>query len=217
MKIKRLSKFDRPREKLAKYGTQRLADHELLAIILGSGIKGINVLQLSKNILKKIHSLKTVDIESLSRIKGLGPTRSSQICALFELSKRLSEPTTVVSPEKVFELCNDIRSSHKEHFLAFYLNSNNTLIARELISVGTLNESLVHPREVFEPALRHSASAIILAHNHPSGNVDPSKADLEVTKRLTDAGTLLGVDLVDHIVVTKGRFLSFKRQGLLSH
>lgn len=143
-------------------------------------------------------------------MNGLGKIKAGLVLAALEYGKRSfsKAPETVVTPEKVFELCADIRNSKREHFLAFYLNSRNTLIAREIISVGTLDTSLVHPREVFEPALRHNAANVIVAHNHPSGDCAPSEEDVLITKRLIQAGSLLGVELVDHVIVSNSTWKS---------
>ena len=217
MKVKDIPRIQRPREKFERYGVNKMTDHELLSLILGSGIKGVNVMQLSKRILSKI-SKEEPDLVLLTSIKGLGKSKSMQILAALEIGKRMhkKEPAVIVSPSKVFEMCADIRSSRKEHLVVFYMNSGSKLISREVVSIGTLNESLLHPREVFEPAIRHSAAKILIAHNHPSGDVMPSPEDLVVTKRIRAAGELLGIELVDHIILTKGQYLSFRSQKLLS-
>ncbi|HUX35909.1 MAG TPA: DNA repair protein RadC [Candidatus Paceibacterota bacterium] len=219
MKIKDLPKVDLPREKLEKYGTSKLHDHELLAILLGSGIKGFNVLQLSKKILKTISEIgkDKIALSDLLKIKGLGKAKASQIIAVLELGKRLhlNQNPEILSAEDVWKLCADIRESKKEHFIAFYLDTQNRLIERQIISIGTLNASLVHPREVFEPAVRLSVASIIVAHNHPSGEIKPSDEDREVTKRLSEAGKLLGITLTDHVIVTKPGHLSFQQKHLL--
>jgi DNA repair protein RadC len=211
MSLKKVSKFDLPREKLEKYGAKKLADYELLAIILGSGIKGTNVLQLAKKVLRSIENPK-----KLNAIKGLGRAKGLQIAAVTELSERLARPKFVASPENIFTLCEEMRASKKEHLIAFYLGASGELITKETISIGTLSETLVHPREIFEPAIRHSAASVLLVHNHPSGEPKPSDADLDITGKIMAASELVGIDLLDHIIVTKGRFLSFKRAGLLS-
>lgn len=206
-KVKDLSKFDRPREKLEKYGTVKLADHELLAIVLGSGIKGTNVIQLARKIVKLVNEvgLEKITLEDLKGIRGLGDAKAMQIISALEFGRRqfVKSPEIIMTPEKVFELCVDFRNSKKEHFVAFYLDSRNALIAREVISIGILNASIVHPREVFEPALRLGAASIIIVHNHPSGDTTPSNEDFEVTKRLKEAAKLLGIHLQNHFIVTK--------------
>ena len=219
MKIKDLPKSDRPREKLIAKGADNLKDSELLAILLGSGIKGLNVIQLSKKILNIIQKIgiKKTTLEDLLKIKGLGKAKASQILATVELGRRLraDKRREILSAEDVWNLCADIRDSKKEHFAAFYIDTQNCLIERKIISIGTLNASLVHPREVFEPAVRLSASSVILAHNHPSGNCEPSQDDIEITKRRTEAGKILGMEIADHVIVAKDKFLSFKEQNLI--
>ena len=218
MKIKDLPKINLPREKLEKYGSSKLADFELLAILLGSGIKGLNVLELSKKILKVIKKIgiKKVILKDLLEIKGLGKAKASQIISVLELTNRFSEnKPEILSAKDVWQLCSDIRESKKEHFVAFYLDTQNCLIERQIISIGTLNSSLVHPREVFEPAVKLSAASVLIAHNHPSGTLDPSQEDREVTKRLVDAGNLLGISVIDHIILSKNGHFSFQQAKLL--
>lgn len=218
MKIKNLPKIDLPREKLQKYGVNKLKDFELLAILLGSGIKGLNVLQLSQKVLQIISKIgkDKITLADLLKIKGLGKAKASQILSVIELSKRLNtEKPKILSPEDAWKLCIDIRDSKKEHFVAFYLDTQNRLIERQTISVGTLNASLVHPREVFEPAVKSLASHIIIVHNHPSGSVEPSEEDLLITKKLMEAGDILGIEIIDHVIVVKDKFLSFKEKKLI--
>ncbi len=216
--MKDILPIDRPREKFEKYGAAKLSNPELLAILLGSGIKGLNVLQLSKKILDVIQkiSIKNITLDNLLSIKGLGKAKALQILAATSLGERLSKKSEIISAEEIWKLCLDIRDSKKEHFMAFYLDTQNYLIERQIISIGTLNASLVHPREVFEPAIKHSAAAIIVAHNHPSGNTEPSPDDIEVTKRLVEAGKILGIDILDHVIITKDSFISLKEKGLIS-
>lgn len=220
MKIKDLPRVDRPREKLTKYGSGKLSNSELLAILLGTGIKGINVVELSNKILKKFtgNNLAKADVKDLKDITGLGKAKACVIVACFELGKRLlkeKKAELILSPEDVWEQLKDIRDHKKEHFVVFYLDTRNQEICREIISIGTLNESLVHPREVFEPAIRNSAAQIIIAHNHPSGNPDPSEEDIKMTAKLVEAGKLLGIELFDHIIVTDENFLSMSKENLL--
>lgn len=219
MKIKDLPKIDRPREKLEKYGSGKLSNSELLAILLRTGSKGVNVIDLSNKILKKFSSvgLTHVSIKDLKNTFGLGTAKACEIVACFELGRRLLQNKKfllILSPQDVWEELKDIRDNKKEHFVVFYLDSRNQEIQREIISIGTLNESLVHPREVFEPAIRNSAAQIIIAHNHPSGNTDPSEEDIRITAKLVEAGKLLGIELFDHIIVTKENFLSMNKENL---
>lgn len=218
MKIKSLPKIDLPREKLQKYGVGKLADYELLAILLGSGVEGMNVLQLSKKILQTISKIgkEKITLDDLLKIKGLGNAKSAQIIAVIELTNRLNLDTPeLLSAEDVWKFCADIRDSKKEHFVAFYLDTQNRLIERQIISIGTLNASLVHPREVFEPAVALHAASIIVAHNHPSGDIEPSHEDRDVTKRLAESGKILGIELADHVIVTKSAHFSFQQKSLL--
>lgn len=219
MKIKDLPKVDRPREKLIKYGPEKLSNSELLAILLGTGIKGINVVELSNRILKKFtgNSLAKANIKDLKDTLGLGEAKACEIVACFELGKRLlkeKKTELILSPEDVWEQLKDIRDHKKEHFVIFYLDTRNQEITREVISVGSLNANLVHPREVFEPAVKNLAAQIIIAHNHPSGNTEPSEEDLEITKKLVESGDILGIGIVDHIIVAKDCYLSMKAEGL---
>ncbi len=220
MKIKDLPKVDRPREKLEKYGPDKLSNAELLAVILGKGMKGLNVLELSHKIFRKFSGTSLADANSkeLKNFLGLGGAKSCAIVACFELSRRLlkdKKAELILSPKDVWENLIDIRNSKKEHFIVFYLDSRNQKIQREVISVGTLNASLIHPREVFEPAICHSAAQILISHNHPSGDVRPSDDDISVTKRLINAGKILGIEVIDHVVVSQCAYLSLKCENLL--
>jgi len=210
MKLKEIQKIERPREKLDRYGAQKLDDHELIAILLGSGVQGANVLELSKNIVKLIKKvgLGNLTVELLMKVHGLGKIKAGQIIASLEYGRRAHTVAqeVILSPEKVFDLCSDVRDSKREHFIVFYLNSRNAVIAREIISIGTLDASLVHPREVFEPALRHSAARVCLAHNHPSGSLLPSSNDELLTEQLVQAGKLMGIQVVDHLILTKTHY-----------
>lgn len=213
MKIKDTPKIDRPQEKLVKYGTKKLSDADLLAIILRTGTQGTNVLELSKKILRKFKDqLKNANINQLKEIPGLGETKACQIIAAFELCRRLEnneDRPQLISPEAVFNSVREIWESRKEHLLAIYLDIKNREIHREIISVGTLTANLVHPREIFEPAIRLLAANIIIVHNHPSGETEPSDEDIEVTKQLRKAGEMMGIPILDHIIVTKNGFYSF--------
>ena len=220
MKIKDLPKIERPREKMERYGAEKLSNSELLAILLRSGSKGVNVVELSKKILAKFsgNGLAKASIEELKNTFGLGKAKACEIMACFELGKRLlqdKKSCLILSPKEVWEELKDIRDNKKEHFVIFFLDSRNQEIKREIISVGSLNANLVHPREVFEPAIRYLASHIIIAHNHPSGDTEPSQEDLEITKRLSEVGKILGIEIIDHVIVSKEGFLSFKEGKLI--
>jgi DNA repair protein RadC len=220
VKIKDLPKVDRPREKLEKYGVEKLLDKELMAIILGAGIKGCNVLELSKKVLEVINKIgiNQITIKELLEIKGLGNIKAGQIISSLEIGRRLlqeKKAELIMSPKDVWNKMEDLRDSKKEHFVVFYLDTRNQIIKREVISIGTLNASLIHPREVFEPAIRYSTAQIIIAHNHPSGITDPSEEDIDISKRLLEAGKILGIDILDHIIVSKVGYKSLKEANIL--
>jgi DNA repair protein RadC len=154
----------------------------------------------------------------LRSVSGLGPAKACEIVACFELGKRLlkEKPAALyLKPEDIWEKLKDYREHKKEHFIIFYLDSRNREIKNEVVSVGSLNANLVHPREVFEPAVKNLAAQVILAHNHPSGDPEPSEDDLALNKRLAEAGKILGIEVIDHIIIAKSGYLSFKEKGLL--
>lgn len=195
---------------MEKYGAKRLRNFELIAIVLGSGIKGCNVLELARKIEKLItqKSVNNVTLADLLGIRGLGKVKAIQILAVISLAGRLGSEYSVgvLSVKDIWNLCADFRSSKKEHIVAFYLDTQQRLIERRIISVGTLDASILNPREVFEPALQLSAAGVVLAHNHPSGSLEPSDEDVTITKRVADAGDLLGIILINHIIVSTGGY-----------
>lgn len=218
--IKDLPNIERPREKLIKYGPDKLSDQELLAILLRSGTKDENVLDLAGNILKKFSKdkLPYLNYDDLKVYPGLGPAKACEIIACFELGKRFlkdKQTRLYMKPSQVWEALKDIRESKKEHFVIFYLDTKNQEITQEIISIGILNASLVHPREVFEPAVRNLASQIIVAHNHPSGDNTPSQEDLNITQKLVESGKILGIEVIDHVIVSKNDFFSFRDNKLI--
>jgi len=218
--IKDLPKIERPREKLMQYGPGRLSNSELLALLLRSGKKGENVIVLANKILKKFskNKLPNLTFDDLKNYSGLGPAKACEIVACFELGKRfLKDKKTKIylKPRDVWKELKNLRKHKKEHFIIFYLDSRDQEIKRKIISIGSLNASLVHPREVFEPAVKNLAAHIILAHNHPSGDPEPSEDDLDITKRLVESGKILGIEVIDHIIVAETGFLSFKERGLI--
>lgn len=221
-KIKDLPRVEKPREKLVEKGAQALKDSELLAILLGSGYKGKNVLQLAKKILSEypLKRLKSMPLENLKKLKGIGYAKACLIRAAFELSKRafmLEEDLlpAVKSPRDVANQVTEIRKHRKENFVVLYLNARNQVIHKETISIGTLNASLVHPREVFQPAVAKSAASLVLAHNHPSGDTSPSEDDIEITRRMVKAGEIMGIDVLDHVIVSERDYRSLKEEGLM--
>jgi DNA repair protein RadC len=218
--IKDLPRVERPRERLIQYGPEKLSHGELLAILLRSGKKGENVLELAHRIIKSfgIRELPGLTVNDLKDYPGLGPAKACEIVACFELGKRLlrdKKTQIYLTPKDVWEELKDVRNHKKEHFITLYLDSRNQEMKREIISIGSLNANIVHPREVFEPAVRNYAAHIIVAHNHPSGEPDPSKDDIEITRRLVEAGKILGIEVLDHIIVARNGFMSFKEKGLM--
>ena len=218
-----LPKEERPRERLVELGEQALSIQELLQIILGRGSAGESVSVTAQKLLSQFGSLEKLSeasIEELSSIKGIGPAKATQIKAVFEIGRRISTQTPsykskeLNNPKKVHKLIkNKLKDHHKEHFYIILLNSRNWSIAE--VSVGSLNASIVHPREVFSEAIKNKAASVIFVHNHPSGDPEPSEDDLEITKRLVDGGKILGIEVVDHVIVAKDKFMSFKEKKLI--
>jgi len=212
---------ERPRERLLQSGPGVLTDADLVAVLFGTGGPGEGVLELGTRVAWAIplRQLHRVPVEGLLLGKGLGQARAAQLLAAAELGRRLwpdgDAAALVRGPETVFDLTRDIRGANREHFVGFYLNSRNQVLRREIISIGSLNASIVHPREVYQPAIAVSAASLILAHNHPSGDPTPSEEDLAITRRLVEAGRILGIDILDHVVVAKDAYASFKERKLL--
>lgn len=203
-KMSDLDVQDRPREKMKRFGPEQLQDQELVQILLGSGGKDNDVRKLASRIVSLAKKKPEVTREDLQEIKGLGDAKISVILSALELGKRKNlgqGDITSVKPEEVWEAVSDIHRERREYFTIIFLNSRDCEIARQNVSVGTLNASLVHPREVFNSAIEVGAAAIIGVHNHPSGDVDPSDADLHISKRLVEAGQILGIEFYDHIIV----------------
>lgn len=209
-----------PRERLLKYGPDKLTNSELLALLLRTGIKGKKVPVLARSVMKSItfEGFVTISIDELLCIEGIGIGKASAIIASIELGKRLfahKKISIILTPKEVWERMEDLRDQKKEHFVIFFLDVRNQVIKREVISIGSLNASIVHPREVFEPAVRLSSAHIILAHTHPSDDTTPSPEDIVVTKRLVEAGKILGIEILDHVIVSTNLFLSMKQRGIL--
>jgi DNA repair protein RadC len=201
-----------PREKLQKKGAASLSDAELLQALIGSGYKGHSAKDIAKDLLKLVQD-KGADItyDNVAAINGMGSAKSTEIIAAFELAKRYlikSEQPIINSTDAAVEQLKDICNKTQEYFVLLTLDGANRLINLRTVTIGTLNSSLVHPREVFAPALEDRAASIIVAHNHPSGSLEPSQEDIEVTKRLKEVGEIVGIPLVDHIIVTKSEFRS---------
>ena len=204
--------IDRPREKLAKNGAENLSDYELLMAIIGSGNKYANVTKIARDV-RKLILLKgsTLTYEDLLSIKSLGPAKSAQIMASFELWRRqfeVEERPIIDTAQKAAEQLKDIENKQQEYFVVLTLDGANRLISKRTVTIGTLTASLVHPREVFADAITDRAASIIIAHNHPSGNLEASEADKQVTHRIRQAGEILGIELIDHLIITKNGFTS---------
>jgi len=221
-KIKDLPKVERPREKLISKGPENLKDEELLAILLGTGTKRKNVLELARQILRKYSKKRLLNLkyEDLIKIKGIDSAKACTILAAQELTKRalkVGEETLpkIESVKDVISQFSYLRDKKREHLAALYLNARNEMIHKKHLFVGTLDANICHPREIFEHALNHNAASVILVHNHPSGDAEPSKADLEITKRILEAGKIMGIDVLDHIIITKSKVFSFKEKKLI--
>ncbi len=220
-----LPKPERPRERLKNFGPEALSAQELLALIIGRGVSKRSVMTIAQELMVKFGNIKAISeatIEELSQIKGIGFAKAAQIKACFELGKRQDlEPEIkdfdIKDPQSVVKAIRaSIKDKAKEHFKLILLNSRNKIIGISTVSIGSLNASIVHPREVFKDAIIHNAHSVILVHNHPSGDHEPSEDDLTITKRLTEAGKILGIEVIDHIIISKNGFFSFKEKGVIS-
>ncbi|MGB4758699.1 MAG: DNA repair protein RadC [Candidatus Saccharimonadales bacterium] len=211
-RLRDVAEADRPREKLAVKGAAALSDYELLMAIIGSGTAQADVTKIARDVRKLIlEKGSELTYEDLLSVKSLGPAKATTIMAGFELWRRQFEVTErpiIDSPEKAVELLSDIRDKKQEYFVCITLDGANRLIAKRIITIGTLTSSLVHPREVFADAITDRAASIIIAHNHPSGNLLASEADEDITARLADGGDMLGVNLKDHLIVTPDSYAS---------
>ena len=208
-KLKDTPKFDRPREKFLEKGPDALTNSELLAILLGSGIKGTNVKVLSQKILRKFgENFINASVDDLVKIQGIGQAKALQISSALALARRIfdkqnSLDNLILSAQDAFSLVSGLREKKQEHLICLYLNARNALIKKETVSIGTLDKSIIHPREIFAPGLEMHAAGVILVHNHPSGDPKPSEQDKQVAKRIIEAGQLMGVNVVDFLIVAK--------------
>lgn len=224
-KIKEIPKDERPRERLVNYGVETLSNEELLALILKTGTKDISVKELASNILTKIGGIKNfgnINYQMLKTIPGIGQAKACSLLAISEISKRLMQSRSslnsvvIKSADIAFEYFKNIFQDKKqEYFYCVYLDNKKKVLETKLLFIGTLNQSIVHPREVFKEAYLLSASAIICVHNHPSGNVNPSREDIELTKRFFDIGILTGIKLVDHLIIGHDNYYSFLENRLI--
>jgi len=217
-RVRDLPHVDRPREKLITKGAKALTDVELLAVLLGSGTRRASVFDLASTILETFEGrLDRVDLESLLSIQGVGRAKTCQIVAAFELARRHSSPddSAIREAKDALPYIRMIRSKRQEHFACVSLDGANNVIASRIVSIGSLNSSHIHPREVFADPIADRAAAVILAHNHPSGTLQASPEDASITRRLRQAGELLGIRVLDHLIVTDSGYLSMEQQGLL--
>ena len=215
---------DRPRERLKRQGADSLSNQELLAILLRTGTKQESVLYVANRVLthfEQLHELKNATIEEIMCIKGIGEAKAIQLLAAIELGRRLhkqrtDERFTIRSPHDAARyLMPDMSSLLQENFVTLFLNVKNQIIHQQTIFIGSLNASIVHPREIFREAVKRSAASIICAHNHPSGNPSPSSEDIDVTKRLQEAGLIIGIELLDHVIIGDHQFISLKEKGYM--
>ncbi|WP_311376351.1 RadC family protein [Anaerococcus lactolyticus] len=222
--IKDMKLTDRPREKLIKLGHSSLSERELLAIIISTGTDEKNAIELADEILATFseETLLEIEVEELTKIKGIKEAKASKIVASLQLGKRIKEKILnkkkyqINSNEDAYEFIKDtIGLKDREYFYTILLNNKNEVISKELISIGDLSSSIVNPREVFKSAIKKSAKSMILAHNHPSGNPSPSKADLLITRRLIDAGDILDITVLDHLIIGHGTYVSLKKDNYI--
>lgn len=227
--VRDLPQAERPRERLQKFGAEALSAQELLMLLLGRGVSGESIATCAQKLLSQFGSLEGImqaSLEDLQAVRGIGLAKAAQLKACMEIARRkehavesLAESqkgSAVLSPQAVCRLVQSKISNYaKEHFLVVSFDARNKVIAIDVVTIGTVSASIVHPRETFDVAIRRHASHIILAHNHPSGDTEPSSQDIEITNRLAQAGKILGIELADHIIVSKTGFLSFKERQLL--
>ncbi len=221
----RIHDFDpnsRPRERMLHSGAASLSPAELLAIILGNGTKNLNIVDICNEIIAKftLEKLSGITLKELQEVKGIGAAKAMQIVAVFELNKRLhytrNQNKKIQAASDIFEyMAGRVPDETKEHLYVLHLNTKNQITKTELVSVGTLNAALIHPREVFKAAIKESSHAIILVHNHPSGDTEPSSADKQVTELLKKASAVIQIDLLDHVITGKTGWFSFRESGIL--
>lgn len=218
--LKDIPECDRPREKMKKKGPQVLSNLELAAVIVGSGYPGREVLEIARDLTKIWEKeFDNLTLERLQNIKGIGTPKACQIIAAIELSKRflVKEGIKLENAKSVVSLVEELRDKKQELFLTFTIDGANNLIQKRTVFIGTLNQSIVHPREVFADAIADRAAGIIIVHNHPSGKCEPSKEDFIITQRLVEAGKIMGIEILDHIIIGKKCHFSFQKKGLLKN
>ncbi|KAB7667334.1 JAB domain-containing protein [Bacillus sp. B1-b2] len=215
---------ERPRERFVNQGAESLANHELIALLIQTGSKSESVLALANKLLihfDGLRLLKDASLDELKSIKGIGTAKAIQLLAAIELGRRVSnlqyrDRYCIKSPDDAANyMMNEMRFLTQEHFVCLYLNTKNQVMHKQVVFIGSLNASIVHPREVFKEAFRRSAASIICLHNHPSGDPTPSREDIEVTKRLLECGKIIGIDMLDHIIIGENKFVSLKEKGYI--
>jgi DNA repair protein RadC len=223
IRIRDIPEEERPRERLIRNGPESLSNAELLGVILRTGSREENAVSLANQILSKynIKQLSLTNVSTLTQVHGVGKAKAAQIAAVFELARRLEtfveEPKRkICSPKDVYVLMYPkMREQKKEKFITLCLDTKNQVLKEEVVSIGSLNASIVHPREVFKSALMESSASVIIVHNHPSGDPSPSREDIMVTEKLVEGGKLLGIDVLDHIIIGDGRYVSLKDEGFV--
>ena len=216
--IKDMPEYSRPREKLREKGAAALTDEELVAAILGMGTKGMDVRTIAKAVAGLISEYKAgLTLDHLQAVPGVGLAKASQILSAFELARRhlLKDTVKITCPKDVLAQMADIIGKPQEHFVCLSLNGANELIARRVVTIGLLDQSQVHPREVFADVIADRAAAVIFAHNHPSGELKPSEADIATNRQLTEAAKILGLRVMDHVIVSRKGYTSFQEAGLM--
>lgn len=215
--------YERPRERFIKYGVENLSNEELISIILNNGTKNISVKELSENILSKVNNigeLKNMTLNNLKKVNGVGEVKAIKLLSSIELGKRVYYDKEMIkikmnSAEKIYEyIKKDLIDKSQEYFYCFYLDTKKNLIEKKLLFIGTINRSIVHPREIFKYAYLLSASSIVCIHNHPSGDTTPSAEDINLTKSLVEIGKLQGINVIDHIIIGNDYF-SFYENGYI--
>jgi DNA repair protein RadC len=218
-KMKDVPQNDRPREKIASKGATALSDTELIEAIIGRGTRSRDVREISKDISRLVNEKgNAIGYNDLQMIEGIGPTKASQIMSCFELGRRYFGPKDngkVTRPEDILPLVAHLREKRQEHFVCIALNGAGEVLGNRVITVGLLNHSLVHPREVFADAITDRAASVICVHNHPSGSLEPSSQDIAITTQLKEAGSILGIQLIDHIIVTRTGHVSMRERGFV--
>lgn len=217
--IKDLPAHNRPREKLKERGASALTDEELVAAILGRGVEGQSLVTISKSVANLIRKHKEdLSVEHLTAVRGVGLAKAAQILSAFELARRylLKETVKITGAQDVLPLLADIANKQQEHFVCISLNGAHEVIEKRIVTIGLVDRSQVHPREVYADVISDRAAAVIFAHNHPSGDLKPSNSDLKIHEQLTEAGKILGIRIIDHLIVTRKGYYSFQESGLIA-